>query len=120
MEGIKSYHDLELWKKSMDLAVNIYNLTSGFPQSELYGLTSQMRRAAVSIPSNVAEGSSRSSTKELLQFLNISNGSLSEIETQLEIALRLNYLKPNDIQQEINHIRSMLFGLMKSLKNKMR
>lgn len=116
---IRSYRDLEVWKRSMDLVVSIYNITGEFPQSELYGLTSQLRRSAVSIPSNIAEGSSRNSTKEFIQFLHISNGSLSEVETQLELALRLNYIKENKIQQNINHIRSMLSSLIKSLKAKL-
>jgi four helix bundle protein len=104
----------------MDLAVDVYSLTSGFPQTELYGLTSQLRRAVVSIPSNIAEGTSRNSTKELIQFLNISNGSLSEIETQIELALRLNYIDENTLQPQINHIRSMIFGLIKSLRTKLK
>ncbi len=120
MSEIQSYRDLEVWKKSMDLAVAVYNLTSGFPQAESYGLTSQLRRAVVSIPSNIAEGSSRNSTKELIQFLNISNGSLSEIETQLELSMKLNYITENTLQPQINHIRSMIFGLIKSLRRKLK
>lgn len=117
--NIKSYRDLEVWKKAMDLSVNIYSQTKNFPASEMYGLTSQLRRAAISVPSNIAEGSSRNSTKEFIQFLYMSNGSLSEIETQLEIAIRLNYLEENTLQPQINHIRSMLSGLIKSLKSKL-
>ncbi|MCU0379159.1 MAG: four helix bundle protein [Bacteroidales bacterium] len=115
---IKSYRDLEVWKKSMDLAVRVYDVTTEFPQAEIYGLSSQLRRAAVSIPSNIAEGSSRNSTKEFIQFLHIANGSLSEIETQLELAVRFNYIPVNSLQPQINHIRSMLFGLCRSLKAK--
>jgi four helix bundle protein len=118
-ENIRSFRDLEVWKKAMDLSVNIYDITNEFPASENYGLISQLRRAAISIPSNIAEGSSRNSTKEFIQFLHISNGSLSEIETQLEIAIRLKYMKSNPVQPQINHIRSMLTGLIKSLKNKL-
>ena len=77
----------------MDFVVEIYKLTDKFPSSELYGLTSQIRRSSVSIPSNIAEGWSRNSTKEYIQFLHVSNGSLSEIETQLEIANKLGYIK---------------------------
>jgi four helix bundle protein len=120
MSEIQSYRDLDVWKKSMDLTVAVYDVTSRFPQSESFGLASQLRRAVVSIPSNIAEGASRNSTKELVQFLNISNGSLSEVETQLEIALRLNFISENMLQPQINHIRSMIFGLIKSLRKKLK
>jgi four helix bundle protein len=115
---IRSFRDLEVWKKSIELTTSIYHLTSNFPQSEMYGLTSQLRRAAVSIPSNIAEGSSRDSTKEFIHFLTISNGSLSEVETQIEIALNLRYILQNDLQPQINHLRSMLCNLIKVLKEK--
>jgi four helix bundle protein len=119
MSEIRSYKDLEVWKKSMDFAEKIYKITSKFPKDENYGLISQVRRAAVSIPSNIAEGSSRNSTKEFIQFLHVANGSLSEIETQLELAFRLKYIEDQSFQPEINHIRSMLFGLIKSLRKKL-
>ena len=88
----QSYQDLILWQKAMDLAELIYKSTSGFPKEEIYGLTSQMRRSAVSIPSNIAEGRSRNTKGEFLQFLGISKGSLSELETQVLLSVRLNYL----------------------------
>lgn len=119
-ENIRSFRDLEVWKKSMDFAISIYALTREFPQSETYGLSTQLRRAAVSIPSNIAEGSSRGSTREFIQFIHVANGSLSEIETQLELAVRLEYIPENSLQHQINHIRSMLYGLTKALKAKVK
>ena len=88
----QSYQDLILWQKAMDLAELIYTSKSGLPKEEIYGLTSQMRRSAVSIPSNIAEGRSRNTKEEFLQFLVISKGSLSELETQVLLSVRLNYL----------------------------
>ncbi len=88
---IKSFRDLDVWKLSVDLAETIYRITARFPRAELFTLTTQMRRAAVSIPSNIAEGRSRNSTREFLHFLSISRGSLAELETQIELAIRLGY-----------------------------
>ncbi len=88
----QSYQDLILWQKAMDLAELIYTSKSGLPKEEIYGLTSQMRRSAVSIPSNIAEGRSRNTKEEFLQFLVISKGSLSELETQVLLSVRINYL----------------------------
>jgi four helix bundle protein len=114
---MKSYKELELWKVSMDLSVDIYQKTMGFPKFELYGLTSQLRRAAVSLPSNIAEGASRNSTKEFIQFLFYSNGSLSEVETQLEIASRLKYLSSfEELTSKIKLIRKMLINLIRALE----
>jgi four helix bundle protein len=95
MDKIKSYRDLQVWQKAVELAVHIYRTTESFPKSEMYGLTNQMRRAAVSIASNIAEGHSRSQA-ELSRYLTIARGSLSELETQLEIALRIKYLAEKD------------------------
>lgn len=88
---VESFRDLDVWRLALDLAEGVYQCTSSFPKSELFGLTAQMRRAAVSIPSNIAEGRARSSTKEFLQFLSIALGSLAELETQFELAVRLGY-----------------------------
>ncbi len=88
---IQSYKDLIVWQKSMDLVVAIYDLTDNFPKSEIYGLTSQMRRCSISIPSNIAEGRRRGSPKEFRHFLLISYGSGAELETQIEIAKRLSF-----------------------------
>jgi S23 ribosomal protein. len=117
--GLKSYKDLTVWQKSMDLCVEIYEISQTFPSSEIYGLAAQVKRASVSIPSNIAEGASRNTTKEFIQFLYIANGSLSEVETQLELGVRLKFLKEEQIPIEnIKHIRAMLINLIKSLKTK--
>ena len=87
------YKDLIVWKKGIELAEAIYKHTEGFPKKELFGITSQLRRAAVSIPSNIAEGWSRDSPKYFIQFLNIAKGSLAEVETQLILAGRLQFMK---------------------------
>ena len=87
-----NHKDLDVWKRSMDLVEEIYKITSKFPSSEIYGLTSQLRRAAVSVPSNIAEGASRKGDKELLYFINVAIGSIAEIETQMLIAVRLKYI----------------------------
>src|SRR5688572_15690116 len=89
---IRSYKDLIAWQKAMDLAALVYESIAGFPGDERYGLTSQIKRSAVSIPSNLAEGSSRRSTPEFLRYINIATGSLAELETQLLLANRLSYL----------------------------
>jgi len=88
---VKSFRDLDVWHLGVELAETVYRVTAEFPKSELFALSSQMRRAAVSIPSNIAEGRSRDSTREFLHFLSISKGSLAELETQLELAIRLDY-----------------------------
>ena len=120
-EHIKSYKDLEVWKVSMELATLVYDVTKKLPDEEKYGLSSQIRRAVISVPSNIAEGASRKNTKEFIHYLYISNGSLSELETQIELAERLTYIEHSDkIFQKIKHIRKMLMNLIKALKNKAR
>jgi len=112
-----TFKDLEVWKAAMELAVHVYRLTARFPKEERYGLTSQMRRASVSIPSNIAEGKGRSSDKELMQFLCHSRGALFEIETQLTIAEQLGYSTTEDctaVQREAARIGQMLNGLIRS------
>jgi four helix bundle protein len=97
----------------MDLVSNIYKITKKFPSEEQFGLTSQMRRSAISIPCNIAEGAARNSIKEYMQFLYVSLGSLSEIETQIEIAERLDFMaRPDDLAKDITEIRKMLLGLI--------
>jgi four helix bundle protein len=93
----KSYRDLEVWRKAMDLVVECYKATKKFPQSETFGLSSQLQRAGVSIPANIAEGRAREHTKEFLRHLSIANGSLAELETHVLIAERLEYLAPNEV-----------------------
>ena len=115
---MSTHKDLKVWEKSMDLVVSTYKLSSHFPAAEKFGLTSQMRRAAVSVPSNIAEGAARNSTKEYIRFLYISLCSLSELETQFLISKRLEYI--NDILEEsIIEISKMLLGLIKNLKSKL-
>jgi len=119
MEKTGSHRDLLVYKRSMDLVVAIYQITSLFPDSEKFGLVSQLRRSAVSVPSNISEGAARQSTKEYIQFLYISLGSLAEIETQLEIAIRLNYCSEVEIQSlTIFHLKQMLLKMINSLKRK--
>ncbi|MBN2721567.1 MAG: four helix bundle protein [Campylobacterales bacterium] len=91
MKG-NSYRDLLVWQKSMELTKQVYMITKDFPKDEIYGLTSQIRRCAVSIPSNIAEGRGRNSDKEFIRFLQISLGSLYELQTQLDLALSFNYI----------------------------
>ncbi len=116
-EKVKTHKDLDVWKKSIDLAEDIYSLTAGFPRDEQYGLVAQIRRSAVSVPSNIAEGAARGTRKEFIQYLYISMGSLSEVETQLLIAHKLKFLNKISILDEIEIIRKMLLGLIKFLKN---
>ena len=114
-----NHKDLEVWKRAMDLVETVYKVTSSFPSSETFGLTNQLRRAAVSIPSNIAEGSSRAGDKELVYFLNVAMGSLGEIETQLLISVRLNYLdKQNNVFNELIEVRKLLLGFRNYIKKK--
>jgi four helix bundle protein len=113
-----NHKDLEVWKESMLLAKEVYFLTKDFPKEELYGITSQIRRASVSVPSNIAEGAARSSDKEFIQFLYISLGSLSELETQLLLARDLEFIRTLHILPKIESTRMKLLGLIKYLKNK--
>jgi four helix bundle protein len=117
---MKSHRDLEVWRRSVDLVTDIYAVTRSFPVDEMYGLTGQMRRAAVSVPSNIAEGAARNSHKEFLRFLSIATGSLAEMETHLLIARNLNYMEQDTLGPEIERIRQMLHGLINSIKRKMK
>ncbi len=113
---VKTHKDLDVWKKSMDLVMDVYRDTQTFPKEEVYGLTSQMRRAAVSIPSNVAEGASRNSKKEFCRYLYIALGSASELETQILIADRLGYVQEGDNYiEKTEAIKKMLNGLIRHL-----
>lgn len=118
MSEIKSYRDLNVWQRSVDLATRLYGTTQHFPQSEIYGLTNQMRRAAVSIASNIAEGQVRS-TLDYARFVTIARGSLAELETQLEIARRIGYLSQEEfdsLSEEMVVIGRQLNALLKRLK----
>jgi four helix bundle protein len=115
---MKTHKDLEVWKKSIDFVASIYKLTSDYPKHELYGLTSQIRRCAVSIPSNIAEGAARNHDNEFRQFLYISLGSAAELETQLIISNKLGFVdnsKSQELIAELNTISKMLQGLIKSI-----
>jgi four helix bundle protein len=116
--AVKSYRDLIAWQKAMDLVVDIYEVTKEFPRDELYGLTSQTRRSAVSIPCNIAEGQARDSTKEFAHFLSISYGSTAELETQLLIAERLGFIgheQTTDRLEQCAEVGRIINGLRRSL-----
>ncbi len=100
--AVRNYRDLVLWQKAMDLVEVVYRISRQFPQDELYGLRSQMRRAAVSIPSNIAEGEGRNSTADFSRFLSIANGSRREVETQTIIAQRLGYINEQDCEKVLS------------------
>lgn len=113
----RKHHDLRAWQEAISLVKDIYRITALFPKDEVYALTSQMRRAAVSIPSNIAEGAARTGDKEFLQFLSISRGSLSELETQVIIAGELGYLESTEsILKKIDILFGLLGGLINSLR----
>jgi four helix bundle protein len=115
---IKNYKDLDIWKRSIGVVENIYKISKNFPKEEMYGLTSQLRRSAVSIPSNIAEGFARFSNKEYKHFLFISLGSCAELSTQIIIALRLEYFENKEADKllnEIDEISKMTMSLIKKL-----
>jgi four helix bundle protein len=117
----KPHRRLEVWKKSMDLVTFVYSKTASHPAEERFGLVGQMRRCAVSIPSNLAEGSARRNDKELIQFLHVAMGSASELDTQLEISRRLGYLsEPDGVQADelLTEVDKMLVGLRNHLLRK--
>lgn len=114
-----NHKDLDIWKKSMDLVEEIYTMTKSFPDDEKFGLTNQIRRAIVSVSSNIAEGAARKSDKEFIQFLHIALGSLSEVETHYLIAVRLKYIKENaEIENTINEVKRMIIGMRNYLLKK--
>ena len=118
---IQSYRDLEVWQKSRALVVRIYKLTASFPKEEKLGLSSQLRRAAISIPSNIAEGRSRRATRDYIRFLDIAYGSMAEVETQLFIACDLEYVTNKKIGlllADYEELGRMLNGLINSLEKK--
>jgi four helix bundle protein len=117
--GSQSYRDLLVWQKGIELSVLVYQACSSFPKTELYGLADQMKRASVSIPSNIAEGQARLHVAEFLHFLSIAKGSLAELDTQRIVAERLNYLShesSHNLEERITEIRKMISALMTRLK----
>ncbi len=113
------HKNLDVWKKSIDMVVDIYLLTNFFPKEEIYGITQQIRRSAVSVSSNISEGCARKNDTETIQFLYISLGSLAELETQLIISQRIGYLRPSDeILKSLLEIKQMTLGLINYLKSK--
>jgi four helix bundle protein len=121
MAAIKDHRDLIVWQKAMDLVEMIYCTTKAFPREEIYGLTSQLRRAAVSIPSNIAEGNGRNSTRDYIHFLGMAYGSVKEAETQILIAERLRYIdcdRSGRLVQMTIKVARLISGLTNSLNRK--
>jgi four helix bundle protein len=116
---VRSFRDLEVWRLGLDLVQSVYQCTATFPKSETFGLAAQMRGAAVSVPSNIAEGQARNSTKQFLQFLSFALGSLAELETQLELASRLDYGKTEIplVMAQVNLLGKKLHCLQRSIKS---
>ena len=120
--AVQHYRELIVWQKAMNLVESVYRVTKGFPNTEIYGLTSQVRRAAVSIPSNIAEGQGRNTTRDFLHFLSVAQGSLMEVETQTTIAKRLGYVKEQserDLLESTAEVGRLLNGLCNSLNKKL-
>ena len=122
---MKSHKDLDVWKKSIKLAKDVYKLIEILPKEERYGLSEQMKRAVISIPSNIAEGAARESEKEFVRFLYIALGSANELDTQIEICKELNFKSVdsnqlNQIQTEISTISKMIYGLILNLKRRIK
>jgi four helix bundle protein len=114
----RNHRSLKAWQQSITLVEHVYKATQSFPKQEIFGLVSQMRRAAVSVPANIAEGSARSGTKELLQFLSIAAASLSELDTHVEIASRLGYIDGAKLAQEIDDVGGLIMGLIASIRKR--
>ncbi len=120
-DKLRGYRDLLVWQKGMSLAVQTYGDVAAFPKEELFGLTNQIKRSVVSVPSNIAEGWARDTDNYFVQFLSVSRGSLAEYETQVELAYQLNFLneeKYNKLIQNSTELSKMLNGLMQSIKKK--
>jgi len=114
------HKELKIWKESMDLVIEIYEMTNSFPSDERFGLISQMRRSALSIPSNIAEGAGRNSSKDFARFLAIAKGSCSELETQLEVSYRLSLIEEDIFQmlsKKLEYINNMNFRLSEKIRN---
>lgn len=117
METPPNHRKLVAWQEAIRLVELVYQETAGFPRQEIFGLTSQLRRSAVSIPSNIAEGAGRNSTRELAQFLGIASGSKAELDTHLEIAVRLGFIRADSkVFELLDRVGRLLVGLRKSIK----
>jgi four helix bundle protein len=117
-----AHKKLSVWQESMEIAVLIYNITACFPKSEIFGLSSQIRRSAGSIPANISEGAARGAPKEFVRFLRIASGSLSELDTHLDLAYRLHYLNLDtilDLQGKMKKISAQIHGLIRSINQKL-
>jgi len=118
---LKNYKELKVWQKAYHLCIEIYKITKDFPKEERYGLTSQIRRASVSVPSNIAEGYGRKTTREYIQALYVAYGSNCELETQILLSGDLGYIKPEDLEKlqgVLGDVERMLMGLIRSLENR--
>ncbi len=121
MNVVKDYRDLIVWQKAMELVETIYRTTTAFPREEIYGLTSQIRRAAISVPSNIAEGNGRNTTRDYVHVLGMAYGSIKEVETQVLISERLRYINSNrsdELVEMTGEIARLISGLMNSLNRK--
>ncbi len=119
--AVKDYRELIVWQKAMDLVEMVYRASASFPREEVYGLRSQVRRAAVSVPSNIAEGQARATTADFLHFLSIARGSLKEVETQVIIAQRLGYIdgqKESELTEHSEQVSRLISGLVNALRKK--
>jgi four helix bundle protein len=115
----RAHRDLRVWQEAMALVEMVYRLTSAFPPDERFGLVSQMRRAAVSVPSNIAEGSARKGTRELIHFLSLAVGSLAELDTQLALSARLGFPVSGDrVSEKIDEVSALALALIQSLRRK--
>ena len=116
----RSHRSLNAWKQAMTLVVDVYSLTASFPQQEQYGLVSQLRRAAVSVPANIAEGAARNGSKEFLHFLGIASGSLSELDTLIDLARQLGYVEDTEeLNAKVDDVSGLVMGLASSIRRKL-
>ncbi len=121
--SLKSHRDLKVWQMAMELAKNCYRATNAFPREELFGLTSQIRRASASVPANIAEGQGRNQTKEILNHLSIARGSLMELDTHLELSQRIGFLSQQELEKLFalsDQISRMLSGLRRALRRRLK
>ena len=116
----RSHRSLDVWKQAMALVVDVYALTAMLPQNEQYGLISQLKRAAVSVPANIAEGAARNGSKEFLHFLSIASGSLSELDTLIDLARQLGYVEnTEELNAKVDNVSGLVMGLAASIRRKL-